>query len=132
LQQKEISIFSSIEEKTEVYADINSLNIIFSNLLKNAIKFSHPKGRIFINTTRTYDEISISISDNGIGIPKAQLKKLFTADRHPMAKEIEKRSGLGLLICKKYLELNNGTIIIESQEGEGTVATITLPIPSPV
>jgi len=103
---------------------------IIRNLLSNAIKFSHADSVIAVEIHKEGDTIGINIEDSGIGIPEKKLSKLF--DVTEMTVQLgtvnEKGSGLGLILCKQFVEIHNGKLVVESVEGEGTVASFTLPI----
>ncbi len=110
--------------------DKNMVGTIIRNLLSNAIKFSHADSVIAVEIHKEGDTIGINIEDSGIGIPEKKLSKLF--DVTEMTVQLgtvnEKGSGLGLILCKQFVEIHNGKLVVESVEGEGTVASFTLPI----
>jgi len=126
-----------------VYALVNKekLQRVMDNLIINAIKFSGPNGNIDINLSAMHNEISISVKDSGIGIPKDMLPYIF--DRFSKARRTgirgEASVGLGLSIVRQIIRKHNGKIEAESNEKQGTTFTITLPqvkstaqIPTPV
>ena len=127
---KRIVLVSSIEDKEEIFADRNMLKAVLRNLVSNAIKFTDEKGKIEIHSSYRKDKISISITDTGIGIEKDNIAKLFNLqDKYTTSGTAkEKGSGLGLLICKEFVEKNNGTISVVSEKGIGSTFTITFPI----
>ncbi|NJK86274.1 MAG: hypothetical protein HC906_10180 [Bacteroidales bacterium] len=107
------------------------------NLIANAIKFSHPESEIYINAQKEvnlgYEYIRISVIDKGIGISPEDLEKLFNPESHfsSYGTSNEKGSGLGLKICKEFIEINKGEISVESNPGEGSVFSFTLPVEKP-
>lgn len=127
---KAITITSKVEEQTEVIADLNMVNVIFRNLLSNAIKYTNKGGEIEINAIPQKDLILISVKDNGIGINKENLGKLFRIDaQFSMAgTEKEQGTGLGLILCNEFAERQGGKLWVESEPGEGSTFFFTLPI----
>lgn len=127
---KNISINEVQSDETEVYADKNMLMIILQNLISNAIKFTNSGGNINVVVTSDQTKVEISISDNGIGINEEKLKKLFiiTSDTTSLGTAKEKGSGLGLVLCKEFVEKHNGNIWVKSKEGKGSDFRFTLPL----
>ena len=114
------------ERKVFIYADKEQLNSVFSNIFKNGIQ-SIPQGReglIKVNLDISGDKVVISVSDNGIGIPEALQKKLFT----PNFTTKSSGMGLGLSIVKRYVESSNGRIWFESEADKGTTFFIEFPL----
>ena len=105
------------------------LKQLFSNLISNSIKFV-PKERvpsIHISCHRKSNRVIIEIEDNGIGIPKNSLQKIFEMYKRLHSQSVFKGIGLGLAFCKKIVELHNGTIKVQSEEGRGSTFIISLP-----
>ena len=127
---KEISLDYSIDGEIFVYADINMLNTILRNLINNAIKFTPRDGSVKIHVSRIDHLAKIDIVDTGIGIPLDKLKKLLSAKESfsTLGTENESGTGLGLILSKGFVKLNNGTIQVESEEGKGTTFHFTLPL----
>ncbi len=131
--KKEISMNFTQIGNSKAFFDKDLLDIIIRNLLSNAIKFTPRGGRISIllkDKTLTGEGIIIKVCDNGIGIPAARQKYLFTATEvvSSPGTENEKGTGIGLKLCQELISLNNGTISVESKEEEGTCFAVTLPI----
>jgi signal transduction histidine kinase len=108
------------------------MDIIIRNLLSNAVKYTPRGGRISIllkDRSNIGEGLSLKICDNGIGIPTEKQKYLFTSTEieSTPGTENEKGTGFGLKLCHELVSINNGTIIVQSQEGEGTCFTILLP-----
>lgn len=124
-----ILVDSEVSEKTQVFGDEERLKQVIVNLIDNAIKYTNEDGKIIIKIVKFDKEISISISDNGIGIPKEDLPRIF--ERFYRVDKTRSRdmggSGLGLSIVKHILELHNSTIKVESEEGKGTRFEFNLP-----
>jgi two-component system, sensor histidine kinase LadS len=126
--QKNILIKNHFGGTLEAYADLNMIRSVFRNLLTNAIKFTKPKGTISLNAYRVEDRIIISVADSGVGIPEKNREKLFTISSvATQGTKQEKGTGLGLLLCKEFVEKNGGTIWFETEEGKGTTFFFSLP-----
>jgi two-component system, OmpR family, phosphate regulon sensor histidine kinase PhoR len=126
---KKIKITENIQPGLKVYADKNMLGIILRNLISNAIKYTHIKGNIQINVNESDNEFKFSITDNGTGIHKEDLEKLFKNEiQHTTTgTNNEKGTGLGLLLCKDFVDRHHGQIWAESQFGKGSTFHFTLP-----
>jgi signal transduction histidine kinase len=130
--KKEISVNFTQIGNSKAYFDKDLMDIIIRNLLSNAVKYSDRGGRISIllkDKNLTGEGIMLKICDNGLGIPATKQKYLFTATEveSTPGTENEKGTGFGLKLCYELVNINNGTISVESKEGEGTCFTITLP-----
>ncbi len=129
-QKKNIVITQLIDPKIVVYADENMLKTIFRNLISNAIKFTSAKGTITLsaNLTTDNDLIEIAVSDNGVGIPENTIQNLFRVDSAISTKgtDQEPGTGLGLIICKEFVEIHNGKIRVQSKVNSGTTFYFTL------
>lgn len=113
-----------------VFADKEHLNIVLRNLINNAIKFSNEGSNIYIDAGNMPDDtVMFSVKDEGIGISPDRLDKLFTVESgfSTFGTKNEKGTGLGLQLCKEYIEMNNGKIYIESNTGKGTTISFSLP-----
>ena len=126
---KGITINYSAPDGINVFADIDKLKTILRNLISNAIKFTNNGGVININAEENSGEVKISISDNGIGISDDNLTKLFDISQVITTKGTanEKGTGLGLLICKEFVENHRGKIWIETKIGQGSTFSFTIP-----
>ena len=112
------------------YADKNMVNLIIRNLISNAIKFTDNQGVITIQCADAGNTmLAISIADTGIGISDDNIAKLFRIDEYFSTSGTagEGGTGLGLIICKEFVEKNKGAISINSEPGVGTTFTFTLP-----
>lgn len=130
-RKKNISIEYRTEAEIEsfVYADEDMISAVVRNLLSNAVKYTYPDGVISIRTEDLPDSIKIEITDNGIGIREEDKHKLFRLDlKHSTnGSANEKGTGLGLNLCKEFVERNNGKIAFESEFGKGATFVFTLP-----
>jgi signal transduction histidine kinase len=127
---KQIDITLDLRDQIFVLADLNMVQTILRNILSNAIKFTPRGGSILINYgDYNKKNVFFSITDNGVGIEKVALSKIFDLSYtlHTPGTENEKSTGLGLILVKDFIEKNNGTITIESQKGKGTTVRCTLP-----
>jgi signal transduction histidine kinase len=133
LDHKKVDCLVNITPKCVIYADKAMIHTVLRNLIINAIKFSFPGSKIRIISE--YDEncCSISVSDEGIGIQPEIQEKLFKSNEVVSTPGTtgESGSGLGLVICKEFLERNKGTIRVESEPGNGSSFIIDLPISGP-
>ncbi|MBK8397601.1 MAG: PAS domain S-box protein [Leptospiraceae bacterium] len=128
---KNISIDIHASDEDTVFADEALSCTVIRNLLTNAIKFTHPNGRISISTNRINIFLEISIKDNGIGIDKRNLDKIFSIDSKSsnLGTNKETGTGLGLILCKEFVEIQGGKIFAKSEKGQGSEFTFTLPLP---
>jgi CheY-like chemotaxis protein len=126
---KNIAINYSETDYMSVFADIDMLKVVLRNLVSNAIKFTNSGGVINIAAERTDSGITISVSDNGIGIPPDNLAKLFDISEVISTRGTAKETGtgLGLLLCKEFVEKHGGKIWVESELGKGSDFKFTLP-----
>lgn len=126
---KQISLNNEIPSETIIYADEEMITTVLRNLISNSIKFTKNGGSITALANNNDELVTIEIKDTGIGIKKEKIKKLFEPDvNHTnLGTDGEKGTGLGLLICKDFVEKNKGEINVESSPNEGTSIFITLP-----
>ncbi len=129
-RMKNIHIESDIPAGITIHADRYMMETIMRNLVSNAIKFTPFGGWVTIESFIKDGVVEISVNDNGTGISRENLNKLFRIDEQYRTDGTadEKGSGLGLILCKEFVEKNNGTISAESEEGKGSRFTITLPL----
>jgi signal transduction histidine kinase len=127
---KNITVKSEIGEEINIYADEQMFESLVNNLLINALKFSHRNGEILVKANQNHDNtVQIAVKDNGIGMNKNILENLFRlgAQENRKGTEGEPSTGLGLIICKEYIEKHNGSIWAESSDNEGSTFYFTLP-----
>lgn len=126
---KKIEIQLTIPGESYVRADIQMIKTVVRNLINNAIKFSYEGGTISITVSKSDEYIQVEIKDNGIGIPEEQIDLLFTLDKPIMSRGTrnEQGTGLGLIICKEFIQKNNGTLQVSSKLKEGSTFSFTLP-----
>ena len=126
---KNITINMNIENEAFVFADYNMTSTIFRNILSNAIKYSFRNGKINITANERDGIFSGCIHDNGIGINKNNYKNIFKTDSNFTSKgtDGEAGTGLGLVLCKEFIEKNKGKLSVESEENKGSKFCFTLP-----
>lgn len=129
-KKKDISLNYHSENNTVAYADYNMINTVLRNLTSNAIKFTPHGGQINYSISELNNSIKISIQDSGIGMNEDQLQALFRIDKNNSTKgtDSEAGTGLGLILCKEFIDKHNGEIWAESTKGEGSTFNIVLPI----
>ena len=134
LDHKKVDCQLEIDPNCIVYADKAMMHTVFRNLIINAIKFSFPGGTIRISSESSAKGCTIRVTDEGIGIQPEIQQKLFNANEVVSTPGTtgESGSGLGLVICKEFLERNHGDIHVESEPGNGSSFVVTLPALSPV
>ena len=130
LDHKKVQCQLDVDPPCEVFADRAMMHTVFRNLVINAIKFSFPGGTIRITSEAFKNDCHIRVSDEGIGIQPEIQAKLFTANEVVSTPGTtgEQGSGLGLVICKEFLERNHGQISVESEPGMGSTFVVTLPV----
>ena len=128
-RQKNIQYANNIDENINLNIDQEMIRVVIRNLLGNAIKFTHENGEITLDSSIENNEIKISVSDNGMGMSEAIKNKIFRIDTHvtTLGTKKEKGTGLGLILCKDFVEKNGGEINVVSKKGKGSTFTLTFP-----
>lgn len=128
--KKNITIGVAESEGIIVSADLNMFSTVFRNLVSNAIKFTNENGTISISLEKLKDFCKIVIEDDGIGISKEEMARIFKiGSKHKtLGTQGEKGTGLGLVLCKEFVEKQGGTLNVESQPGKGSKFSFTLPL----
>ena len=128
---KHIRLHNHVPENTIGYADSNTVNLVIRNLMTNAIKFTNDGGEVAIGSEDLGNEWLITVTDNGVGMNAEVLKILFdkTAPYTTRGTANEKGTGLGLILCKEFVEKNGGRITVESEVGKGSKFSFTIPKP---
>lgn len=129
LQQKNLRFKQNIDEELSVFADMNMLQSVIRNLISNAIKFTPENGNIEVSAKRVNGSVQIIVKDSGIGISPETISKLLNSREHftTFGTNNEKGSGLGLDLCQRFIEKNNGNFRIESNIGSGSSFIVELP-----
>lgn len=129
VQEKKIEIKNEIQEGTIAFADSNTINLVIRNLVTNAIKFTNEGGLIQLSAQGKGRFWEIMVKDNGVGMNPEVVKMLFdkTSPYSTRGTANEKGTGLGLILCKEFVEKNGGTISVKSEEGKGSMFLFTVP-----
>jgi signal transduction histidine kinase len=129
-QKKKIALVNMSADSLPVNAHKNSINTVVRNLISNAIKFTPEGGQITVSTEPVGRHIRVTISDNGMGMNKETLKRLFKVGtkQSTLGTAQEKGTGLGLILCKDFVEKNGGTIGVDSELGKGSRFYFTVSI----
>ncbi len=129
LHQKNIRLVNTVSPLAYAMADSNTINLVIRNLLTNALKFTNDGGEIVISAEEKNSEWIVSVRDNGVGMSPETCKRLFDKINPYSTRGTanEKGTGLGLILCKEFVEKNNGHIWVESEEGKGSTFWFSLP-----
>lgn len=130
LKEKEISIDNQIDSSVYVWADSYLIKAVLKNLISNAIKYSFRGGTVVISAVPSENEILICVTDFGVGIEIERQSRLFSASKQvrTFGTENETGSGIGLLLCKDFVEKSGGLLKLESTKGQGSTIGFTLPL----
>lgn len=129
-REKGIEIICGIPDDLEIFADSNMLQTVIRNLVSNALKFTTAGGSITVKAKITNDNgVEISVTDSGIGMNRELINNLFHIDARVARKGTagESSTGLGLILCKEFIEKHGGTLLVESEEGKGSTFAFNLP-----
>ena len=128
-ENKNIKLLSYVNSNKTVFADKNMILLVIRNLISNAIKFTPNGGEIDLTADDMDEFIKISVTDNGVGIKSDRVDSLFHIETKTSTSgtENEQGNGLGLILCKEFVERNKGDIKVESEAGRGTTVWLTLP-----
>jgi PAS domain S-box-containing protein len=126
--EKNITFINTVPENMTVQADMNSIKTVLRNLFSNALKFTEQGGEVKVYSVKENGKIKVSVQDSGIGMDDEQADKLFRIDQNQSTKGTnnEDGTGLGLILCKEFVEKNGGEIWVESKKGTGTTFHFTL------
>lgn len=126
---KQIELTQHCEDHCVIFADRNMMQTVLRNLCSNAIKFTPKGGKITVHCKANHENVEFTVSDNGLGIPEKKIVKLFKVGETYSTRgtENESGSGLGLILCKEFVEKNGGNIWVQSKPGEGSQFIFTIP-----
>lgn len=127
--QKSIVIVKKLPDTATVMADKEMIATVLRNLISNAIKFTNHGGTITISIGQKLEELVVEVADNGIGIKRENIDKLFRIDESTstVGTQNEKGTGLGLMLCKEFITKHGGKIWVESEQGKGSVFSFSIP-----
>lgn len=126
---KQLRLESETAGGVQVFADRNMIDLVLRNLFANAIKFTEPEGVIRLETEQRDDRLIVRVSDNGVGMSEAALAKVWGEEQYSTrGTRNERGTGLGLLLCREYVEKNGGSLQVESRPGKGSVFSFALPL----
>ncbi len=130
IENKKLKVKVNIDEQIKAWADGNMITTVIRNLISNAIKFSHPEDSIIIRAIKSNDKVEVSVIDQGVGIKKEDQEKLFRIDQNLTTRGTsdETGTGLGLILCKEFIEKNGGEIWVESEINKGSAFRFTLSV----
>lgn len=125
---KNITVASSVDPSIQVYSDENMIKTIFRNLISNALKYSYNGGRVEVRAIESPSEVLIEVADNGIGMSPEIVSRLFrigeSVERPGTANELG--TGLGLILCKEFLQKHESSLAVKSETGKGSVFSFIL------
>ena len=126
-EEKNIELSVDMENKTVITADEEMLEIVWNNLLSNALKYTAPGGSVMIVQTSETDRITVSVTDTGCGMTKETAKRIFDKFYQADTSHSGEGNGLGLALTHRIVEKSKGTLTVSSELGKGSTFTVTLP-----
>ncbi|WP_269745166.1 PAS domain-containing sensor histidine kinase [Desulfonatronovibrio magnus] len=128
-KKKGITISCNVPQDIEVLADQPMINAVIRNITFNSVKFTNPDGNISVTARKAGSNVEVCVQDDGIGMDEAIISKIFSIDKSKSqyGTNGEKGTGLGLILCKEFVEKHGGKIWVESGPGKGTKVFFTLP-----
>lgn len=129
LNQKDISLVQVFDPTLEIRCDKNMISTILRNLISNAVKFSYPQGAVYIRVSEQADMYLFEIQDKGVGMTPEQCQNVLAYNEPfiSVGTNNEKGTGLGLMLCKEFIEQHKGTLSVESKKDFGTSFFFTIP-----
>jgi signal transduction histidine kinase len=128
-ENKGVRITSGVRGELHAYGNREMISTVLRNLINNAVKYSHKGGVIEVNVAEKDDKLEVVVSDQGVGMSRENAEKIFRIDAKVKSPgtQGEKGTGLGLILCKDFVEINKGQIWVESEEGSGSTFHFTIP-----
>ena len=127
---KSINLINDLPQEYSADCDYNMINTVLRNLVNNAIKFTYNDGEVRVSALQENGFLIVKVKDNGMGIKPEHIQKLFKLDEQVTGEGTnkEKGTGLGLILCKEYVQMHGGEIWVESDLGKGSCFAFSLPI----
>jgi two-component system, sensor histidine kinase and response regulator len=127
-ENKKIYVNTKTDKPIYIYADKDMMNLVLLNLMSNAIKFTPQNGEVSVSAMVKDETVEVHVHDTGKGISSDNLQKLFSNNYFTTKGTAnESGTGLGLMLCKEFLNKNGGEIFVESEEGKGSTFSFTIP-----
>ena len=129
-ENKKQDLVISVPDPCIAFADETMINTVLRNLLSNAVKFTPHGGTIMVSASEINNYVEISVTDTGVGIPENKLESIFRIDSKLSTPGTDKETGtgLGLILCKEFVEKNNGKITMTSTPGKGSTFSFKIPV----
>ncbi|MDE5421641.1 ATP-binding protein [Ancylomarina sp. DW003] len=129
-ETKQIHLEAKVDENLSAFVDSNMINTVVRNLVSNAIKFTPNGGEIIVESRQSKNFVEITVKDNGVGIKAENIEKLFKIDEQVMQNgtENETGTGLGLILCKEFIDKHKGELLVKSEINKGSSFIFRLPM----
>ena len=125
-EKKNIDFDAQLEERVMILADESMLEIVFNNLIANAIKFTEPGGRVLLRQEKEGSDVVVTVSDTGCGMNDETIRHIFDKFYQGDTSHSREGNGLGLALAKRVLDISGGSISVSSAPGEGTEFVVRL------
>lgn len=128
--KKQITVKNTISDELSLQADKNTMETVIANIFSNATKYTHSGGEVVISTQKNKSHINILIKDNGVGMSNIEMNNLFNLELSSSkpGTENEHGTGLGLIVCKEFVQKNGGKLSVESERGKGSIFKLEIPV----